>query len=124
MSSRAESCPHCGRTLRRKRGIFHYTFWGTLSFIGTLCILAIALFVGSAVVCGVRDGIRDARNPQRIQARAAVPTDINLSPQQQAEVDGGYVLSPDDIHAIRRGRTAGFNPPTVTRNLLQPDKQP
>ena len=68
VSSAADSCPHCGNPLKSKRGIFYYVFWGTLSLVITVNLLAIGFFFLTATGAGIWSGIRQAKK------RAVAPT--------------------------------------------------
>jgi len=76
----AYSCPHCGATFRRKHGVFYYVFVGTLSLIGTLAILIVALLFFGVISSAF---LLNLAHRDRVQTTTTSPTTPPTAPQAE-----------------------------------------
>lgn len=101
VSKRAESCPHCGAILvrRKKHGVFFYVFWGVISLIAAGLILGI----GVAVFQGAGEALSGTGNQGWGMSRAesslrdghyarAVEMLNRIASESPASVEGRTVL--------------------------------
>jgi hypothetical protein len=98
ISIHAESCPHCGAMLVKKKhhGVFFYVFWSVLSLIGTVMIL----FVGSLFLSGVFSGVRQAVRESKATAPTPTPRQPPLTAAQMDNaraILGKLDLSKDEV---------------------------
>lgn len=80
VSVHAELCPHCGAPFvqRRRRGVFFFVFWGVISLMATVVILAL----GFAVLGGFLSGVGQAVKPERT-ATPVTAKPVALTPQEK-----------------------------------------